>query len=81
VSVVVRGSGTIVLALSVVGTAALLGRSITGDAHAQEPVGTRGPNVVFLMDDLGYGDLGSYGASDARTPSIDRLAREFARRR
>lgn len=37
----------------------------------------RPPNVVLiLMDDLGYGDLSSYGAPDARTPNIDRLARE-----
>ncbi len=35
------------------------------------------PNVVLIvMDDLGYGDLGSYGAPDVRTPHIDRLARE-----
>jgi arylsulfatase A-like enzyme len=35
------------------------------------------PNIVLvLMDDLGYGDVRSYGASDTRTPNIDRLARE-----
>jgi arylsulfatase A-like enzyme len=35
------------------------------------------PNVlVIMMDDLGYGDVGSYGAPDAQTPNIDRLARE-----
>ena len=38
------------------------------------------PNVVLiLMDDLGYGDLGSYGVKDARTPNLDRLAREGVR--
>lgn len=34
----------------------------------------RRPNVlVILVDDLGYGDLGSYGARDLRTPNIDAL--------
>jgi len=38
------------------------------------------PNVVLIiMDDIGYGDIGSYGAPDARTPNIDRLAREGIR--
>ncbi len=38
------------------------------------------PNVVLIMtDDAGYGDLGSYGATDVRTPNIDRLAREGVR--
>jgi arylsulfatase A-like enzyme len=38
------------------------------------------PNVVmFIMDDLGYGDIGSYGAPDVKTPNIDRLAREGVR--
>ena len=47
-------------------------------AHAQAPTRTQSrPNVVLiLMDDLGYGDIGSYGVPDARTPNIDRLARE-----
>jgi arylsulfatase A-like enzyme len=35
--------------------------------------------ILILMDDLGYGDLGSYGAPDVRTPNIDRLAREGVR--
>ncbi len=32
------------------------------------------PNVLLiLVDDLGYGDLSSYGAKDLRTPNIDKL--------
>jgi arylsulfatase A-like enzyme len=38
---------------------------------------TRQPNFIFiLVDDMGYGDLSSYGAPDIRTPHIDRLAKE-----
>lgn len=57
---------------------ALLGIAIAASTHAQPDARvTRPPNVVLiLMDDLGYGDLGSYGVADARTPHIDRLARE-----
>ena len=44
---------------------------------AQSAQSPQPPNVVmFIMDDLGYGDVGSYGAPDAKTPNIDRLARE-----
>ncbi|MCC6672920.1 MAG: sulfatase [Planctomycetes bacterium] len=40
----------------------------------------RPPNVVIVLaDDLGYGDLGCYGAERIRTPNLDRLAREGAR--
>jgi arylsulfatase len=38
------------------------------------------PNIVLIFaDDLGYGDLGCYGAADIATPNIDRLAREGTR--
>jgi len=38
------------------------------------------PNVViFYIDDLGYGDVGSYGAVGVETPVIDRLATEGVR--
>ncbi|HKK61912.1 MAG TPA: arylsulfatase [Bacteroidales bacterium] len=35
------------------------------------------PNIVIIyMDDLGYGDVGAYGATDLSTPNIDKLAEE-----
>ena len=43
-------------------------------------VRARSPNVVLIItDDVGYGDIGSYGAPDVRTPNIDRIAREGVR--
>jgi len=38
------------------------------------------PNIIYIMaDDLGYGDLGSYGQENIRTPNLDRLAEEGMR--
>lgn len=38
------------------------------------------PNVVLIFaDDLGYGDVGCYGATKVQTPNIDRLAAEGRR--
>ncbi len=38
------------------------------------------PNVIIInCDDLGYGDLGSYGNRTIKTPNIDRLADEGVR--
>ena len=35
------------------------------------------PNIVFIFtDDLGYGDIGAFGATDIQTPNIDRIAAE-----
>ncbi|MSU50084.1 MAG: N-acetylgalactosamine-6-sulfatase [Opitutus sp.] len=40
----------------------------------------RKPNfVILLADDLGYADLGCYGARQIRTPRLDQLAREGMR--
>jgi len=63
--------------LTVILTAVVLavGPSAT---RAAEPVA--GPNViVILADDLGYGDVGCYGATAVKTPHIDRLAAEGLR--
>ncbi|MHB8898284.1 MAG: hypothetical protein ACYC6Y_06015 [Thermoguttaceae bacterium] len=32
------------------------------------------PNVVIIfIDDMGYGDIGPYGATKQKTPNLDRL--------
>jgi len=47
--------------------------AITSGASAREKTTNR-PNIfMILVDDLGYGDLSSYGAKDMRTPNIDKL--------
>ncbi|HUT10091.1 MAG TPA: arylsulfatase [Thermoguttaceae bacterium] len=54
---------------------ALAGHGLAADAEASSP-----PNVVLIFaDDLGYGDLGCYGATKVQTPNIDRLAKEGRR--
>jgi arylsulfatase A-like enzyme len=38
------------------------------------------PNIiVVLADDIGYGDLGCYGATKVKTPNVDRLAAQGLR--
>lgn len=47
---------------------------------ASEPTSSTGeevqnPNIIiFYVDDLGYGDVSSYGATRVQTPHVDRLA-------
>src|SRR3989442_14964543 len=48
-------------------------------AGAALSAGSR-PNVgLILADDLGYGDVGSFGCADIRTPHIDSIARQGMR--
>lgn len=54
------------------------GRALGADAASRDAGGGESgagkPNfLVILVDDLGWGDLSSYGAADLKTPHIDRL--------
>ena len=51
---------------------------IAGLAVALAPeLGRSQPNVVLIItDDIGYGDIGVFGATDLQTPNIDSLARD-----
>jgi arylsulfatase A-like enzyme len=54
--------------------------TIATPSGQQGPGGAGGPNVVLIItDDVGYGDFGSYGGPDIRTPNVDRLAKEGVR--
>jgi arylsulfatase A len=57
--------------------AVLGGLLLAGCVRATEP--TRPNFVVIFADDLGYGDLGSFGNPVFRTPNLDRLATEGQR--
>lgn len=55
----------------------LLGVGLSGCETETEP---QRPNVVILFaDDMGYGDLSSYGHPSIETPNIDRLADQGTR--
>ena len=48
--------------------------AVSGCALAQERPAKDRPNILMILaDDLGYGDLSAYGATDMRTPNIDGL--------
>ncbi len=49
-------------------------------APAQTPPPEPPPNIIFILaDDLGYGEIGSYGQKLIATPHLDRLAAEGMR--
>jgi arylsulfatase A-like enzyme len=53
---------------------------LLGGCRDRATVGSRTPNIVFILaDDLGYGELGCYGQQLIETPNIDRLAAQGMR--
>jgi arylsulfatase A-like enzyme len=54
---------------------------VLGTIHpATSAPSVRPPNVVLIFcDDLGWADIGCYGARTIRTPNLDRLARQGTR--
>src|SRR5215475_14035260 len=48
--------------------------------HSANPIAQRLPNfIVIFMDDMGYADVGSFGAKGYATPNLDRMASEGVR--
>ena len=51
--------------------------SLAAACHAAEATKTSTPNVVIIyIDDMGYADIGPFGAKGYSTPNLDRMAAE-----
>ena len=60
--------------VGIIATAMLLAPCALWQGHAA-PDPAR-PNIVILfIDDMGYGDIGPFGATKQKTPNLDRMAR------
>ncbi len=58
----------------------LLIAALFASMSAEPQVNANRPNILLIQaDDLGYGDLSSYGQTHFQTPSLDKLAREGMR--
>lgn len=77
----VRRTGRLVACRVLVWAAATVAVVLSSAAcWADQPAATRKPNFVVIMaDDLGYADVGCFGAQGFQTPHLDRMAREGMR--
>lgn len=65
---------------SVIGVFIVLLLALFSGFSADQKEKKKLPNIVLIfMDDMGYGDLASYGAIDYETPNLDKLAMEGMR--
>ncbi len=64
----------IVLTIAACGLLSACQESTTNEGKTENDE-LKKPNIVFIyVDDLGYGDVSSYGATELQTPNIDKLA-------
>ena len=49
--------------------------TVSQQPHISQHESVKKPNVIFiLVDDMGYGELGSYGQKIINTPNLDNMA-------
>jgi len=69
----------LLVAIFLISTSRVSTKTAQADEAGSSAEGKK-PNIVLIyIDDLGYGDIGSYGCKDIPTPNIDQLAAEGVR--
>ena len=79
-NIILRTVTIAVCLLGSIGASSAAASTSSGQAKPQLDGTSRSPNVVFfLVDDLGWSDVGCFGSSFYETPNIDRLAMQGVR--
>ena len=63
----------------ITGVLLLMYSGILNSAYSQSPSEQKTNFIIIFADDLGYGDLSSYGHPTIKTPHLDRMAKEGQR--